>query len=123
MSHLGKDVIRIVDKVQHQKKSRERLKFRGMKTDDDDEYDVMMSSAPVVTHRSVAALLAVEVESKYMAHQNALADAEEVKSTDTVKYAELIQAAEALEDMAVLAIEQYITGKNTLRLKKCQVVM
>ena len=68
-----------------------------------------MSSAPAVTHRSVAALV-VEAESKYMAHKNALADAEEVKSTDTVKYAELIQAAEALEDMAILAIEQYIEG-------------
>ena len=74
----------------------------------------MMSSAPAVTHRPVAALLA-EAESKYMAHQNALADAEEVKSTDTVKYAELIKAAEAIEDMAVLAIEQYIPGKNTLK--------
>ena len=85
--------------------------FRRMKTDDD---DVMMSNVPAVTCRNVAALLA-EAESKYTAHQNALADAEEVKSTDTVKYAELIQAAEALENMAVLAIEQYVTEKNTLK--------
>ena len=41
----------------------------------------MMSSAPVVTHRSVTALLA-EAESKYTAHQNALADAEEVNDND-----------------------------------------
>ena len=31
MSHLGRDIIRIVYKVQHQKKSRERLMVRGMK--------------------------------------------------------------------------------------------
>ena len=62
----------------------------------------------------MAALLE-EAESKYTAHQNALADVEEVKATDTVKYAELIEAAEALEDMAVLAIEQYITRKNILK--------
>ena len=105
------------DGIQSSAPKKVKRKANGQRDEDsgdDSEYDVMMSSASVVTHISVAPLLA-EAESKYMAHQNALADAEEVKSTDTVKYAELIKAAEALEDMAVLAIEQYITGKNTLK--------